>query len=71
MQEADALCDRLAILDKGKIILEGTSLELKEDYANRHGLAALPTLEDVFMEATGHGLDQEDEDNEDTEGGGP
>jgi ABC-2 type transport system ATP-binding protein len=71
MEEADALCDRLAILDKGKIILEGTSLELKEDYANRHGLAALPTLEDVFMEATGHGLDQEDEDNEDTEGGGP
>ncbi len=40
MEEADALCDRLAILDKGRIVVEGTPSALKEEYAGRHGLEA-------------------------------
>lgn len=66
MDEADTLCDRLAILDKGKIVVEGTPHELKEDHARRHGTDTLPSLEDVFMEVTGRTLT----DDEDDEGGG-
>ena len=29
LEEADSLCDRIAIIDKGKIVIEGTSDELK------------------------------------------
>ena len=32
MEEADALCDRLAIVDKGRIVVEGTPHELKEEH---------------------------------------
>jgi ABC-2 type transport system ATP-binding protein len=32
MEEADKLCDRIAIMDLGKIIALGTSAELKEQY---------------------------------------
>jgi ABC-2 type transport system ATP-binding protein len=60
MEEADALCDRLAILDKGRIVVEGTPRALKEDYARRHNLNALPSLEDVFMEVTGRSLEDSD-----------
>jgi len=33
LEEADALCDRLAIIDHGKIVAEGTSTELKRQVA--------------------------------------
>ncbi|MGI8826690.1 MAG: ABC transporter ATP-binding protein [Chloroflexota bacterium] len=66
MDEADSLCDRLAILNKGKVIVEGTPMELKEEHARRHGTVKLPSLEEVFMEVTGRSLD--DEDDEDDEG---
>lgn len=68
MEEADALCDRLAIVDKGRIVLEGTPRELKEDYARRHQLGALPSLEDVFMEVTGRSLEDSDFDPDSEEG---
>jgi ABC-2 type transport system ATP-binding protein len=68
MDEADALCDRLAILHKGRIVLEGTPAELKTDFARRHGSPSLPSLEDVFMEATGRSL-EEDSDEDEGEGG--
>jgi ABC-2 type transport system ATP-binding protein len=66
MDEADALCDRLAILDKGRIVVEGTPLELKEAYARRHGLDTVPTLEEVFMEATGRSLSEDVDEEEET-----
>ena len=31
LEEADALCDRIAIIDNGEIVAEGTSAELKRD----------------------------------------
>lgn len=33
LEEADALCDRLAIIDGGKIVAEGTPLQLKQQIA--------------------------------------
>jgi ABC-2 type transport system ATP-binding protein len=67
MDEAGALCDRLAIIDKGKLAVEGTPLELKEAHARQHGLDMLPSLEDVFMEVTGRILAEDHEEESDDE----
>jgi ABC-2 type transport system ATP-binding protein len=53
LEEADQLCDRLAIIDAGKIVREGTPTELKSDLRRRAGLTEEPTLDDVFLDATG------------------
>jgi ABC-2 type transport system ATP-binding protein len=53
LEEADQLCDRLAIIDDGRIVREGTPAELKAELRERLGLAAEPTLDDVFLDATG------------------
>jgi ABC-2 type transport system ATP-binding protein len=53
LEEADQLCDRLAIIDDGRIVREGTPLYLKEDLRGRLGLAHEVTLDDVFLDATG------------------
>jgi len=54
MEEADRLCDRIAIIDKGKIIALDTPSGLKTKVERRDGQP--PTLEDVFLELTGHPL---------------
>src|SRR4051795_13240359 len=53
LEEADQLCDRLAIIDGGLIVREGTPMELKEDLQRRRSLEELPSLDDVFLDATG------------------
>lgn len=58
MGEADALCDRIAILDEGRIVAEDTPAGLKA-LIRRNGHE--PTLEDVFMELTGKKLVEKDE----------
>ncbi|MGQ9586307.1 MAG: ABC transporter ATP-binding protein [Anaerolineae bacterium] len=54
MQEADALCDRVAILDEGRMVALDTPERLKAKVASSNGHEA--TLEDVFMELTGKAL---------------
>ncbi len=46
LEEADALCDRVLIVDHGRIVASGTPRELKSAY----GAA---TLDDVFLSVTG------------------
>jgi len=53
LEEADALCDRLAIIDDGLIVREGTPEELKSELRERLDLDSQPTLDDVFLDATG------------------
>ena len=53
LEEADQLCDRLAIIDGGLIVREGTPQQLKADLRQRGGLDADPTLDEVFLDATG------------------
>jgi ABC-2 type transport system ATP-binding protein len=53
LEEADALCDRLAIIDDGEIVREGTPENLKADLKGRLELDHEPTLDDVFLDATG------------------
>lgn len=55
MDEAELLCDRIAIMDGGRIVAIGTVDELKRQVAKRTG-ALDPTLEDVYMALTGHEL---------------
>ena len=57
LEEADQLCDRLAIIDDGRIVREGTPAQLKEELANRLDLAQEATLDDVFLDATGRTRD--------------
>jgi lipooligosaccharide transport system ATP-binding protein len=49
MDEAERICDRLAIMDNGEIVDEGSPPELLERYNQ-------PNLEGVFIEITGRGL---------------
>jgi ABC-2 type transport system ATP-binding protein len=58
LEEADQLCDRLAIIDDGTIVREGTPQRLKADLRERNGLAQDPTLDDVFLDATGRTRDR-------------
>ena len=53
LEEADQLCDRLAIIDDGLIVREGTPAGLKAALREREGLDRDPTLDDVFLDATG------------------
>jgi ABC-2 type transport system ATP-binding protein len=52
LEEADQLCDRIAIIDDGKIVCEGTPQRLKAELSERNG-GTPATLEDVFLDATG------------------
>jgi lipooligosaccharide transport system ATP-binding protein len=49
MEEAERICDRLAIMDHGKIVAFGSPAELRDRYHQ-------PSLEGVFIEITGRGL---------------
>ncbi len=53
LEEADQLCDRLAIIDAGRLVREGTPQDLKSELRARQGLDVDPTLDDVFLDATG------------------
>ena len=58
MGEAEALCQRIAIVDNGKIVALDTPAELKK-LIPRNGHE--PTLEEVFLELTGKELVAEEE----------
>jgi ABC-2 type transport system ATP-binding protein len=75
LEEADKLCDRLAIIDNGEIVAEGTPAQLKAEMghdvvsvsvdgaevaATELALAGLPGLERVVAEADGLALYVED-----------
>ena len=50
MDEALKLCDRVALLNGGKIVTQGSPIELCEE---RNALKVVPDLEAVFLEMTG------------------
>jgi ABC-2 type transport system ATP-binding protein len=57
MEEAEYLCDRIAIMDGGKIIAEDTPQELINKYAPEPSdLPLQGNIEDVFLTLTGHNL---------------
>ncbi len=52
MEEADSLCDRVAIMHHGKVVAMGTPAELKSSIDGRN-----KTLDDVFIHYTGDELE--------------
>ncbi len=52
MEEADRMADRIAIIDNGKIVAEGTAQKLKEETNSE-------TLEDAFLKLTGKQIREE------------
>lgn len=58
LEEADQLCDRIAIIDGGRIVRQGTPAALKAQLRDQLGLAAEPTLDEVFLDATGRTRDR-------------
>lgn len=60
MDEAEVLCDRVAIIDKGKIIAIASPDELIDDLVasgfERPKLVKQASMEDVFIHLTGHEL---------------
>jgi ABC-2 type transport system ATP-binding protein len=57
MDEAEKLCDRVAVMDRGRILQIGTPVELIAAHGTAQGLddeaRRRVTLEDVFLELTG------------------
>ncbi len=57
MEEAERLCDRLIIIEAGRIIAAGTPRELIDTHVPVSPTALRPAnLEDVFLKLTGHDL---------------
>lgn len=59
MEEADRSAHRVAIIDHGKIIMDGSPSELKQK-------TGTPTLEDAFLALTGKSIRLEDASSSDT-----
>jgi ABC-2 type transport system ATP-binding protein len=57
MPEAEALADRIGILDRGRLIALEPADQLKRRYGAR-------SLEDAFMAATGRPLSDDDQEQE-------
>jgi ABC-2 type transport system ATP-binding protein len=60
MEEAERLCDRVAIIDHGRLIATGTKNELVRatvgDKREMIMVEKVPTLESVFLHLTGREL---------------
>jgi ABC-2 type transport system ATP-binding protein len=52
MEEADALCDRVAIIEKGKLVALGDASALKQEVAQLRGREEPVSMNEVFMHYT-------------------
>jgi ABC-2 type transport system ATP-binding protein len=58
LEEADALANRIAVIDGGRIVAQGTPAEIKRLGAASAGSGAVSGsggLEDAFLSLVGHG----------------
>src|SRR5438270_3918549 len=59
LQEAEVLCDRVVVIDQGRVLADGTPPQLIREHGIEHG-----TLEDAFMRLTGKRLEEDEEQDE-------
>ena len=64
LEEAERLCDRVIILDRGRILAEGSPAELRAQHSLSGDGAS---LEDVFLRLTGKTFDDDSEAEEEDE----
>src|SRR5205807_316296 len=57
--EAEVLCDRVLVIDQGRVLAEGAPAELVRSHADVGG-----SLEDAFMRLTGKRLEEDEEEKE-------
>src|SRR5438067_2417363 len=60
LQEAEVLCDRVVVIDQGRVLAEGTPAELIRAHTAKTG----GSLEDAFMQLTGKRLEEDEEEKE-------
>jgi ABC-2 type transport system ATP-binding protein len=60
MDEAELLCDRIAFIVGGRIVAEGSPLQLRKQVADGRPLEEI-TLETVFMTLTGQDIEEDEE----------
>jgi ABC-2 type transport system ATP-binding protein len=60
MEEAEVLCDRVAVVDHGRVIALGTPKDLIRSFGAPKVVTHEGTLEDVFMALTGRHLRDDD-----------
>jgi ABC-2 type transport system ATP-binding protein len=65
MDEADRLCDRIAVIHDGKVVALDTPAELKRQIGQQIGKNGTTTMEDVFLALTGKSLDDDFESESD------
>jgi len=63
MEEAELLCDRISFLVGGRIVAEGTPLELRRLVADGRPIDSI-NMETVFMELTGRSVEEDEEPEE-------
>jgi ABC-2 type transport system ATP-binding protein len=61
MEEAELLCDRIAFIAGGRIVAEGTPLEMRAEVAGTGRSAEDFDMEDVFMALTGRSIEDDEE----------
>jgi ABC-2 type transport system ATP-binding protein len=59
MDEVDRLCDRIAIIDSGRIVALDTPERLKHHVGSSNGHGRAASMEDVFLTLTGKSLDDD------------
>ncbi len=69
MDEAEQLCDRIGFLSGGRLVAEGTPLELRKQVAGRRPLEEVD-METVFIELTGRSIEEDEDEDEAMAGGG-
>jgi ABC-2 type transport system ATP-binding protein len=67
MDEAEALCDRIAIIDGGAIVAEDTPAGLQARVGATMGLPGPATMNEVFLHYTGRDWEADENDEEDAE----
>ena len=63
MDEAELLCDRIGFLAGGRLVAEGTPLELRKQVSAGRSLDEVD-METVFMELTGRSIEEDEEEAE-------
>jgi ABC-2 type transport system ATP-binding protein len=64
MDEADRLCDRIAVINSGRIVALDTPEALKRQVGAQRGSNGTTTMEEVFLALTGRSLDDDFDTNE-------